>query len=350
MDTTDPVYAPRLGRITAAQFQSALDHFALGRFVRGEPDRFGNLGQILFLTSSTGEYFLRDAPHDPAEFREQRFFLQLLHERTAVPVAWPYLLDPGTEIFGWRYVIMPRLPGVPLADPQVFASLAPDDRRGIARALGETLAAMQALTWPVAGTYDRVGGTVQPFAEGYAVWVLARVRRLLAQARAQTPQLVTEEDVAWVEALIDRGRAALQASFVPRFMMWDYQEHNVLAERTASGWRISGVVDIDGYFGDGEAALSRQLAMFLEREPIVARANSRAYLAAWPPRPGFAARSPLSMIDERLAIWEWAQRERRRWWDPGLSLRQWLEPFTASVAAFGVRVDHSARPGGASRT
>src|SRR5262245_23862396 len=121
MDATDFEYSPRLGRIRAAQFQAALDRFGLGRFVRAEPDRFGNFGQVLFLTSSNGEYVLRGAPHEPLQFEEQRFFVRLLHERTAVPVAWPYLVDPGIDVFGWSYVIMPRLPGLPLVDPNVFA-------------------------------------------------------------------------------------------------------------------------------------------------------------------------------------------------------------------------------------
>jgi hypothetical protein len=342
METVVPKHSSQLGRITAAQFQAALDHFHLGQFVRAERARFGNVSQVLFLTSSSGEYVLRGAPHEPAQLAEQRFFLELLHGCTAVPVAWPYLLDEGTEIFGWSYVIMPRLRGVQLEDPDVLANLASEDRRDIAWALGDTLAAMQALTWPFAGAYDRASGTVQPFAEGYADWVLVGVRRVLDQARVLTPRLVTDEDVAWVGDLIELGRAALQVPFVPCFTMWDYQEHNVVAEQMASGWRISGVFDVDGYFGDGEAALSRQIAMFLERDPMLAGEFAQAYFAARPPRPGFAARFPLYMLDERLAIWEWAQRERLVWWNPELSLRRWLEPFTAWAAVLGVQAHRTA--------
>ena len=68
----------------------------------------------------------------------------------------------------------------------------------------------------------------------------------------------------------------------------------------------------------------------LEREPALAGAFVRAYLAGRPARPGFAARFPVYMLDERLAIWEWAQRERLVWWEPSLTLRQWAEPFTSA--------------------
>ncbi len=62
------------------------------------------------------------------------------------------------------------------------------------------------------------------------------------------------------------------------------------------------------YIGDGKVALCRQIARDLEREPARADVFVRAYTASRPPRPGFAARLPVYVLEERLAIWEWAQR------------------------------------------
>ncbi|MGN6564377.1 MAG: hypothetical protein ACTHMU_17100, partial [Thermomicrobiales bacterium] len=57
----------------------------------------------------------------------------------------------------------------------------------------------------------------------------------------------------------------------------------------------------------------------------------RAYATVRPPRPGFAARFPVYALDERLTIWEWAHRTRVVWWDAGLTLRAWAEPFVVAA-------------------
>lgn len=38
---------------------------------------------------------------------------------------------------------------------------------------------------------------------------------------------------------------------------------------------------------------------------------------------------PFYMLLDRLAMWEWAQREKRIWWEERLTLREWVEPFTS---------------------
>ena len=105
-------YSDRLGTLSHIQFQAALDRFDLGAFVRAEPISAGNFGQNVFLTSTKGEYVLRGAPFYPAQFPKERFFTQQIHEHTRAPVPWPYRLDPSDAIFGWSYVIMPRMPGL----------------------------------------------------------------------------------------------------------------------------------------------------------------------------------------------------------------------------------------------
>lgn len=89
--------------------------------------------------------------------------------------------------------------------------------------------------------------------------------------------------------------------------------------------------DLGGHFGDGEQALARQRAMYLAQDPAVAAAFVGAYLAVRPPRPGFAERLAIYALNERLEIWGWACRTGVAWWDRRLPLREWLEPFVASV-------------------
>ncbi|MDE2993914.1 MAG: phosphotransferase, partial [Chloroflexota bacterium] len=109
-------FSERLGTISPAQFQAALDRFGLGRLVGAEPITLGNFGQNCFLHSTAGAFVLRGAPHYPWQFLEEQLFARLLHEYTPVPVPWPYYVDESAAIFGWPYAIMPRLPGRPLAD------------------------------------------------------------------------------------------------------------------------------------------------------------------------------------------------------------------------------------------
>ncbi|MWK36789.1 phosphotransferase [Actinomadura sp. J1-007] len=153
-------YSERLGRIADRQLQSALDRFGLGRLVAAEPIPHGHFGQNLFLTSSTGEYVLRGDPNHPGQFEAERFYAEVLHQGTRVPVPWPYRIDPSTDIFGWSYAIMPRMPGVRPSD--VGEESGPSARIAMARALGANLAEMHELTWAHPGRYYPATGTVGP--------------------------------------------------------------------------------------------------------------------------------------------------------------------------------------------
>ena len=66
MDTHE--YSARLGRISPAQFQAALDRVGHGAFVRAAPIPLGNFGQNVFVTATSGEYVLRGAPHYAWQF------------------------------------------------------------------------------------------------------------------------------------------------------------------------------------------------------------------------------------------------------------------------------------------
>src|SRR5687767_15317798 len=118
-------YSKRLGPITPAQFQASLHRFGLGTFVCAEAVVGGLFGQNVFVTSTSGRFVLRGVPHYDWQLPTERFFARALHERTAAPVPWPYLLDPATDIFGWSYALMPRMPGLNLSDPAVTPTLSP---------------------------------------------------------------------------------------------------------------------------------------------------------------------------------------------------------------------------------
>ena len=178
-NSTNQVYSRRLGAISPEQFQAALARFSLGEFVGATPIDGGLFGQNVFVTSTQGEYVLRGSPHYPWQFPKEQFGAALLHAHTQVPVAHPYLLDPTTDIFGWPYLLIPRLYGThPLA-----AHLSLPEKLAIAQALGQNLAGLQALTWPFAGDYDLASQTIQPFPGGFAHWIAADIRSWRDTAR-----------------------------------------------------------------------------------------------------------------------------------------------------------------------
>ena len=344
-------FSKRLGTISPAQFQAALDRFGLGRLVGAEPITLGNFGQNCFLHSTAGAFVLRGAPHYPWQFLEEQFFARLLHEHTPVPVPWPYHVEESAATFGWPYAIMPCLPGRPLADKALRGHLDGAAQRKVAGALGHTLADLQALEWPLPGAYDpttrkiRQSAAFNPVAVNPAVAAPgvdapAYVRQLLAQARAVAPTQTTAADAEWSESVIAGALDALREPFRPCCVMRDYQENNVNVAWAADGvWQVSGVFDLMGlFFGDGEVALSRQAASYAERDASLASEYVWSYLRQRPPRPGFAQRFPLYMLADRLEVWEWAHRTDRVWWDRSLSLQAWAQPATEALDRLVPRV------------
>jgi hygromycin-B 7''-O-kinase len=345
-------YSKHLGLISPDQFQAALNRFSLGRFLHAEPIPFGLFGQNIFLSSTQGQFVLRGRPHFTWQFPTEQFFAQQLHEKTSVPVPWPYLLDPSEDIFGWSYVIMPRMPGLQLADQEVMARLGKEDRRNIARALAENLALQQELTWPFAGRYKSESGDVRPFdlqqeltwpfptqqgttaqsqSISYSQKIVAQIRQSLANARAYNDH-TTLADVEWVEELLASAGHALDDAFQPCFVMQDYKEQNVVVECLNATWRVSGVFDfMEAHFGDGEADLSRAVAMYLDESLALAAEFVEAYTGKKPPRPGFAERFPIYMLHDRLIIWDYFQRIDSLFWDENLTLRDWASPYTSCL-------------------
>jgi hypothetical protein len=68
----------RLGPLTRAQLQAALDWFDLGRLIDVRATTSGLFGQNVFLTAESGEWVLRGAPHWPWQFAKERFYVASL--------------------------------------------------------------------------------------------------------------------------------------------------------------------------------------------------------------------------------------------------------------------------------
>jgi hygromycin-B 7''-O-kinase len=323
-------YSKRLGMITDEQLQRALDYFDLGKFLQAEPIPFGLFGQNLFVSSTAGDFVLRGVPHYDWQFPTEKFFIEQLHEKTRVPVPHPYLLNPSAEIFGWPFVIMPRMAGVQLADSQVTAGLPIEERRGIAQALAAMLIEIQTLTWEYSGRYNPATKMVERMDQDYRSWVVQRIRELVEQAQGHNAN-TTPADVAWVENIIERTAQSCSTPYQPCLVLEDYKEPNVVVLQEQARWRVSGVFDfMTTHFGDGEADLARQTGTYLREAPELADEFMQFYLDHKEVQPGFSQRQQLYMIYDSLLIWSfWQGHAGGLPEDKTLNLEQWADPFVA---------------------
>lgn len=338
------IYSQRLGDIQDQSFQLALARFGLGDFVAAEAIPHGLFGQNVYLTSTTGEYVFRGNPIGTKQFETERFMAEQLQAKTAVPVAWPYLIEPTDELFGWPYVIMPRLSGLPLASPEIQAMLSDRERIEIAAAMGETLAGLHQCQQSHPGVYDAETGTVRPLratyvapwlitaaywddttdqqlssAEIYRRWIRSRIdffqQRALVKSDPTTGRTTTPDDVAWINAIFDEYSSALLEPFQPCYVMNDFKEGNTIAAKIDGRWQITGVVDLgEGYFGDGEADLSRILSAYKIGEPS-AEERVYAFLNAYcrtrgkqAVRPGFMKRFAIYLMMDQMIGWSYGRQ------------------------------------------
>ena len=323
-------YSKRLGTISDEQLQRALSYFDLGKFLHAEPIPFGLFGQNLFVTSTGGEFVLRGVPHYDWQFPTEKFFIEQLHDKTRVPVPYPYLLNPSGEIFGWSFVIMPRMSGLQLADAQVTARLTMDERRGVAQALAAMLIEIQTLRWEHSGRYQLETQMIKPMGQDYRNWIVQRIRELLLQAQSYNVN-TTAADSAWVENIIAQTANACLTPFEPCLVLEDYKEANVVVTHEPTGWRVSGVFDfMTAHFGDGEADLARQSGSYLRELPELADEFVECYLDHNAIQPGFGKRQQLYMLYDSLLIWSfWQGHAGGLPEDKTLSLEQWADPFIA---------------------
>ncbi len=326
-----PVYSERLGAIRDAQFDAALCKSGLGQFISATAVEGGLFGQNVFLRASSGDYVFRGAPHwldgrrnDAWQFPKERWFADLIHARTSVPVAWPQILDDTCEDFPWPYLLAPRLPGLCLANQSSRLDLERQDFQDIAWAMGETLANLHTLAWPFAGDFDPKTQLAAPYVGGYTGHLTVEIDRFARAARANGA--LDLADRAWLATVVAADPAA--EPLQPTFVHNDYTPGNVLLARAAKGWRVSGVVDLmTCCFGDPAADLVRHTCQLFDIAPRCAEAFLGGYRRAGGVATPSDARLATLAAHERLMIWEYFTRpghldDRLQ----GLTFRAWAEP------------------------
>lgn len=243
---------------------------------------------------------------------------------------WPYEIDTGTNIFGWAYAIMPRLAGTSGEGAFGGNHKAAQDP-AFSYAAGVALGRLHKTPVTEPGKYDRALDRLVPVRTVYADSVSGDIEVLVTASRTASPA-TTEADVEWVTELIEGAMPALRQPPPPAIIHLDYSPGNSIGIRDGDHWSVTGIVDwMTAEAGDGEADLARMLSLSGSGSGI-ALPFIEGYRSIQPERDGFRERFPVYMLLDRLLIWEYGQRNGV-WFEPGLSMRDWIEPFTTIFAS-----------------
>ena len=318
-------YSKRLGVISDEQLQAAAGRFGLGRLIAAEAAPGGLFGQNIFLETTAGQFVLRGNQHGNWQLAKERHISGRVHEAGCVPVPWPYEIDAGTDIFGWAYAITPRLPGT--SGEAAFGGHHRAARDpAFAYATGVSLGRLHETPVDAAGKYELAEDGLVPLTMTHVQAVRADVDALVAASRAAS-SATTDSDCEWVDELFEPARPALSQPFRPTIIHLDYAPGNSVGVRDGDGWRVTGIVDwMTAEAGDPEADLARMLSLYLGA-PETAGPFIEGYRSIQPEREGSRERFPAYMLLDRLLIWEYGQRNRV-WFEAGVSMREWIEPFT----------------------
>lgn len=338
------VYSERLGAITDEQFHAVAQRLQIGRFLKAAPTTSGLFGQNVFLTTSEGEFVLRGAPHwvkelheteyrpeDRWQFTKEKYFAEQLHTHTDAPVPWPMLHDQTNDILGWPYLVMPRMPGACFDERSIRKALTPEERRGVAIALGATLADAQRLTSPFAGDFGTTSIALEPYAVGAVEYAIEETQAIAKRA-AQDGNM-TDDDFAWIEAAAARALAV-----GPRpntFVHGDYKLNNLTITQSGNRWRVSGLFDLhEAQFGDGARDVVRQTCGYFDTDSESARVFFESYLQCAGGDANVGELLPLYVINDRLKFWQFfSQPSARAEWTVGKTFRGWAEPYVNRLCA-----------------
>jgi hygromycin-B 7''-O-kinase len=160
----------------------------------------------------------------------ERAILDHLAGRLSLDI--PRLVADG-HLDTWRYLVMTRLPGVPL--DQVWDTLDAADRRSLSAQLGAALRDLHAV--PLGGLAD-----VPVLARRWSRLVSRPVDETIAHHRRQgvEPQWLDRLRVFLQQAAPSGG-----GGFTPVLLHGDVHPWHLLASRENTRWRLSGLLDFD---------------------------------------------------------------------------------------------------------
>lgn len=317
-------YSERLGVIDPGQLFEVAEMFELGDVLSAEPMSGGLFGQNLALETTEGSFVLRGNPHGHTQLTKERCVADFIDERSSLPAPWPYEITDDTDIFGWTFAIMPRLPG---ESGEAIREAADDDQRvTLGTATGQALAMLHEATSDFFGPYD---AQLDDFIEmdSFPDWALHRFEHWRNACRSVNA-LSTEAEL-WLDELIEECAPALAVPFTPVLVHHDFKPGNLNFGRAGDGFEPSGVFDLfEAYIADGEEDVVRMLWSVerSEREAFV-----KAYTEQHPFRDGAADRLALYAVCDWMVMWEYGRRHGI--WFEDTTFMESIGPIVANARA-----------------
>lgn len=157
-------------------------------------------------------------------YETERQVMERVHN--TLPVPSPHLIA-ADKLEGWGYVVMTRLPGVPIA--HALDQLTPTDHARIATQVGELAAAFHAA--PIAG--------LESLPPAWPAFLSGQIEGCVARHQGHGhPAPLVEEIAAHIQS----------ADLDPiggKLLHTELTHQNLLAEKREDGWHLSGVVDFE---------------------------------------------------------------------------------------------------------
>lgn len=204
----------------------------------------------------------------------------LLAERLGgrVPVAGVLGTDAAGAVSGRPSLVTTHLPGDPASD--VLDGGAAGDGYALGRALAETLARVGDLRFERGGLLDaRLEPTGEAFFRDTPAEMLGLLGGMLGPGGAAREALGAVLAERWLRRIAEAAPALAVVDGARRLVHGDYNPKNLLVERAAGGWRVSGVLDWEFAFSGS---------------PLADVGNLLRLVGAYPPRFGEGVRDGLA--------------------------------------------------------
>lgn len=306
--------------------QRALDVFELGTLEYVSPTSTGGFdyNQSAFLRTNVGDYVLKGAPRDPWQFPKERFFAELIATRTTLRAPWPYHYYPGSDIFDWSFVIMPRLEGVELNALLPTIERGPEAWKDVARVQSIALVDLQSATFDRAGDFSLTVNGIDPFPGSHAGWVANEIVSRLAKSSS-----LTAADTQWVTNIVQGWSTSLEPPKQNVIVHGDFGYWNMLFARVGEGLRVTGVYDlVTATIGDNLADVAYQHTQYVGTSRTIADFFVKEYLMLrGRDEESFDERFHLYLVYERLNLRDFAYRNDTDWIDWNTPFREWMYSY-----------------------
>ncbi|MFE9580605.1 phosphotransferase family protein [Nocardia sp. NPDC006044] len=223
------------------------------------------------------------------------FVYRRLRADEAGPVPAILLVEPDVSVLGHAFTVMTMLPGRPLS--QISAELDHAQVARIYRQLGATLAMIHRIRQDAYGYLTTRVLDPEPDNTAY-------MTRQFTKKLAEFDQLGGDPALhAGVGAYVAKRIELLGRCEYPVLCHNDFHEGNVLVERVAGNWRMTGFIDVENALaGDPLLDLAKTDYYSARRDPVQRTALAEGYgclPADWP------ARSTLYRLYHALELWDW---------------------------------------------